>query len=140
MSITTVTRSCLEPNPWPGCDACAGIAIDSSMGGKLVERAARYRQEAELEELRPLLYPDAPAMIECLVITKQTLKGGELKCEMVGVTNVPNLAVLGPEAWTAAMFEFLLAMHGGDYEHFKASCTNAVGLIKEQLRVKLEVV
>ena len=85
-----------------------------------------------------LMYPDAPAFIDRVAITRQALKAGELKCEIQAVTNVPNLAALTPEAWTAALFGFLLDLHRGDYEHFRASCTDAVIQIKDEINRRAE--
>jgi len=92
-----------------------------------------------------LLYPEAPANITGISITKQMLKGAQMKCELCAVTNVQNLAALTPEAWTNACFDFLFEMHQDDYDHFKNSCTDAVRRIRSKIesssdKPKLEAV
>jgi hypothetical protein len=82
------------------------------------------------EDYQDWMYPNNPPCIQSIAITKQTLNGCELKCEIQAVTNVPNLAVLTPSAWTKALFDLLLQMHGGVYEDFRDSCTDAVHEIK----------
>lgn len=85
------------------------------------------------EDAEDWMYPNYPPCIEAIAITKQQLKGVEMKCELQAVTNVPNLALLTPEAWTQALFNLLLEMHGGDYDKFRSSCTSAVQAIKLEL-------
>ena len=86
--------------------------------------------------IEDMTYPEYPAFISSVSVTKQSLKGAQMVCEVRGVTNVPNLAALTPESWTGALFDFLLELHQGDYDHFRASCTAAVKRIKDEIEAR----
>jgi hypothetical protein len=61
------------------------------------------------------LFPVVPE-IAGLGISEFKIKGGELRCVILGVTNTNDIALLGVECWQKAVAYWLLELHGGDEE------------------------
>ena len=67
-------------------------------------------------------------------ITSQTLRGSELQVKASAITTVDDIAQITPEAWTMAIFDWLLRLHEGDYEAYAQTCRRAALMVKDQAK------